>query len=213
MKIRVILFDDHRERRDGLELLINSIGTMECIATYNDCRHVLKNVQDTNPDVVLMDIDMPFVHGIDGVRTIRSKYPDLKILMQTVFEDEKKVFAAICAGANGYILKQTNPLKLIDSISEVLEGGAPMTPTIAAKVLELFHKSQKITIRKDFELTKRELEILAFLVKGYSYKMIAKECFISYPTVNTHISRIYKKLQVQSASGAVSKALKEGLVD
>jgi DNA-binding NarL/FixJ family response regulator len=133
--------------------------------------------------------------------------------MQTVFEDEKKVFAAICAGANGYILKQTNPLKLIDSISEVLEGGAPMTPTIAAKVLELFHKSQKITIRKDFELTKRELEILAFLVKGYSYKMIAKECFISYPTVNTHISRIYKKLQVQSASGAVSKALKEGLVD
>lgn len=213
MKIRIVLFDDNAQRRDGLELLINSIETMQCIATFSDCRNVLENIKATNPDVVLMDIDMPHINGIEGVRLIRTKYPKLKILMQTVFEDDQKVFAAICSGANGYILKQANPIKLIDSITEVIEGGAPMTPTIASKVLELFSKSQKVVSKKDFELTKRELEILNLLAKGFSYKMIANDCHISYPTVNSHVTNIYRKLQVQSVSGAVSKAIREGIID
>lgn len=132
--------------------------------------------------------------------------------MQTVFEDDDKVFAAICAGADGYILKQANPLKRIEAISEVMEGGAPMTPVIARKVLQLFNKLQKPPEKKSFDLSKRELEILGLLVKGYGYKMIANECHISYPTVNTHVSSIYGKLKVQNVDGAVSHAIKEGLV-
>src|ERR1700722_14999562 len=140
VKTRVVIFDDNAQRRDGLKMLINSMGVMECVGCFEDCRNVLEHVDNTKPDVVLMDIDMPFINGIEGVRIIRTKYPDLKILMQTVFEDDDKVFAAVCAGADGYILKQANPLKLIEAISEVLEGGAPMTPTIARKVLQLFNK-------------------------------------------------------------------------
>ncbi len=215
MKTRVTIFDDNAQRRDGLSMLINSMGLMECVGAYNDCRDVLLHIAASKPEVVLMDIDMPFVNGIEGVRIIRTQYPDLKILMQTVFEDDDKVFAAICAGADGYILKQTNPLKLIEAISEVLEGGAPMTPVIARKVLQLFSKhnaAPRAVQNQDFDLSKRELEILNLLVKGYSYKMIANECNISYPTVNTHVSSIYSKLKVQSVGGAVSIAIKQGLV-
>lgn len=186
--------------------------TMECVGTFHDCRNVLQDVEQSQPNVVLMDINMPHVDGIKGVEIIRRKHPELKILMQTVFEDDDKVFAAICAGADGYILKQTNPLKLIESITEVMEGGAPMTPTIAHKVLQLFNKRQQLIPKKDFDLTSRELEVLNLLVKGFSYKMIANECHISYATVNSHVTNIYRKLKVQSVAGAVSTAIREGLV-
>ena len=212
MKTRVVIFDDNPQRRDGLKMLINAMGLMECIGCFDDCRDVLHNIETTKPDVVLMDIDMPHVNGIEGVSIIRTKYRDLKILMQTVFEDDEKVFAAICAGADGYILKQTNPLKLIEAISEVLDGGAPMTPAIARKVLQLFSKQNKSSEKKSFDLTKRELEILELLVKGYSYKMIANERHVSYSTVNSHVTSIYAKLKVESVGGAVAKAIKEGLV-
>jgi DNA-binding NarL/FixJ family response regulator len=212
MSIRVAIFDDNPKRRDGLTLLIDSMDNMECCGAFNDCREVLMHIENSRPDVVLMDIDMPYVNGIEGVAIIREVHPDLKILMQTVFEDDDKIFAAVCAGANGYILKQTNPLKLIEAIIEVKEGGAPMTPIIANKVLKLFHKQNSIYKKHSFDLTKRELEILQLLVKGYSYKMIADECFISYPTVNSHISNIYQKLHVQSSAGAVAVAIREGLV-
>jgi DNA-binding NarL/FixJ family response regulator len=213
VKTQVAIFDDNAKRREGLELLINSMDDMECSGIFNDCRNVLSKVKQSNPDVILMDIDMPFVNGIEGVKIIREHDPDLKILMQTVFEDDEKVFAAICAGANGYILKQANPLTLISSITEVLEGGGPMTPIIAKKVLDLFSKEHSRPKREDFDLTKRELDILRLLVKGFSYKMIADECNISYPTVNSHVSSIYRKLKVQSAAGAVSKAIRKGIVD
>jgi len=210
--IRVVVFDDNSQRRDGLELLINAMDNMECVACYNDCRDVLARVEESNPDVVLMDIDMPHVNGIDGTLLLKDKYPELKILIQTVFEDDNKVFAAICAGANGYILKQTEPSVMIKAISEVLEGGAPMTPVIANKVLALFHNQNKTAKVNNFSLSQRELEVLQFLAQGYSYKMIANECHISYPTVNTHVTNIYAKLQVESVGGAVYKAMKEGLV-
>jgi DNA-binding NarL/FixJ family response regulator len=212
VKIRVAIFDDNVERRQALKLLIEAMPDMECVAMFPDCRNVIEKITNSRPDVVLMDIDMPHVDGVQGVVEIRKVYPDLKILMQTVFEDNDKIFAAICAGANGYMLKQESPLKLLDAISEVFRGGSPMTPVIATKVLSYFKNSQGSPSKEKFNLTGRELEILEYLVKGYSYKMIAAECHVSYPTVNTHISNIYNKLQVQSASGAVSVALKEGLV-
>ncbi|MGB6035202.1 MAG: response regulator transcription factor [Cryomorphaceae bacterium] len=212
MKTRVAIFDDNLERREGLFLLLETIDNLECVGLFNDCRNVIADVESSKPDVVLMDIDMPHVNGIEGVLEIRKVHPDLKILMQTVFEDDDKIFAAICAGADGYILKQANPMKLIDAIKEVMEGGAPMTPVIAAKVLKLFQKNSGSKKQETFDLTKRELEILNLLVKGYSYKMIAEECHISYPTVNSHISKIYFKLKVQSSAGAVAIAVREGLV-
>ncbi len=211
-RIRVVIFDDNPKRRDGLSMLIDSTETMECVGVFNDCSEVVKNLEDTVPDVVLMDIDMPNVNGIEGLLALRPHFPEVKVLMQTVFEDDEKVFAAICAGADGYILKQAQPVTLLEGITEVLEGGAPMTPTIARKVLQLFNKQNSLVKIDDFKLTARELEILGFLVKGYSYKMIAAELFVSYPTVNTHISNIYSKLHVQSSAGAVALAIREGLV-
>lgn len=212
MNARVAIFDDNAKRREGLQLLVDSLSEHTWVGSFEDCSNVLENVNECNPDLILMDIDMPKVNGIEGVERIRKSNNEVKILMQTVFEDDEKVFAAICAGADGYILKQAEASKLLEAIDEVLDGGAPMTPVIARKVLQLFSKQNRKAANKDFDLTKREQEILEYLVKGYSYKMIAEACFISYPTVNTHVSKIYKKLQVESAAGAVSKALKEGLV-
>jgi DNA-binding NarL/FixJ family response regulator len=212
MNTRVAIFDDNAQRRKGLSMLLEMTPNMDCVGLYNDCSNVLDDIEKCKPDVILMDIDMPYVNGIEGVTLIRTKHPDIKILMQTVFEDDKKVFAAICAGADGYILKQTNPMKLMEAISEVIEGGAPMTPVIARKVLQIFTGSQKTVQKKEFNLSERELEILELLVKGYGYNMIADECCISYSTVNSHVTKIYSKLQVQSATGAVSVAFREGLV-
>lgn len=212
MKYRIVIFDDNKNRRDSLRTLISMIDDMECVGEFEDCRQVLDKIDLSQPDLVLMDIDMPFVNGIEGVTLIRTKYPTLKIIMQTVFEDNDKVFSAICAGADGYILKQTAPNKLLDGMREVMEGGAPMSPVIAKKVLSLVKIQDRIFSKSDFELTKRELEILKYLAMGYSYKMIAEACFISYATVNTHISNIYTKLKVESVGGAVSIALNKGLI-
>jgi len=212
VNIRVAVFDDNANRRDGLKLLIDSCGTMECVGVWADCRDVLQHVTTTVPDVVLMDIDMPHVDGIEGVKRIRSQFKDIRILMQTVFEDSGKIFEAILAGADGYLLKQTSPTELLDGIVEVVNGGAPMTPAVAKKVLRLAAHKGARTSTNDFSLTERETEILKLLVDGYSYKLIAEHCGISYATVNTHVSHIYEKLQVKSAASAVSLALREGLV-
>lgn len=212
MKYRIVIFDDNKSRRDSLKILISMIDDMECVGEFEDCRQVLDRISHSQPDLVLMDIDMPHVNGIEGVKLIRTKYPTLKIIMQTVFEDNDKVFSAICAGADGYILKQTAPNKLLDGMREAMEGGAPMSPVIAKKVLSLVKIQDKIFKKSDFELTKRELEILKYLAMGYSYKMIAEACFISYATVNTHVSNIYTKLKVESVGGAVSIAINNGLI-
>jgi len=211
MDIRVAVFDDNAKRREGLQLLIDSTDNMSCVGAWPDCREVVRHVAETTPDVVLMDIDMPHVDGIEGVTLIRRQFKDVKILMQTVLEDNARIFAAILAGADGYLLKQTSPVKLLEGIVEVTHGGAPMTPVIAAKVLKLF--AQRSTIKNtDFQLTEREVEILKLLVDGFSYKMIAAQCGISYATVNTHVSHIYEKLQVKGVASAVSLAVREGLV-
>jgi len=211
MKKRIAVFDDNDNRREGLELLIGMTDDMICVGSYSDCSNVLKNIDSILPDVILMDIDMPRVNGIEGVKIIRKKYPDVKILMQTVFEDDDKIFASICAGADGYILKKAQPQELMRAIAEVLEGGAPMTPSISRQVIRLVNKqNNKTTV--DFHLTTREHEILSLLVQGLSYKMIADRCNISQPTVNSHIQHIYEKLHVSSGIEAVAKAIEQNIV-
>lgn len=195
-----------------MELLINSTEDLQCVGAYEDCSFVVEKIKVCEPDVVLMDINMPNVNGIDGLKLIKQHYPDIKVLMQTIFEEDDKIFAAVCAGADGYILKKTPPSKLIDGILEMVNGGAPMTPTVARQVLRLMSVQNKKHIIPDFNLSPRELEILGLLVQGLSYKMIADKCSISYPTVNTHIKHIYEKLQVHSVVEAVTKAIEQKIV-
>lgn len=212
MDKRIVIFDDNIKRRESLEMLIDLSDDMICVGSFPDCSNVLNNIDKSEPDLVLMDIDMPNVNGIAGVTIIRTKYPHLKILMQTVFEDDEKLFACIRAGADGYILKKTQPLELLDAINEALEGGAPMTPSIARQVLRFVGSTENKQKSEDFKLTARETEILSLLVQGLSYKMIASRCFVSLPTVNSHVQHIYEKLQVNTAVEAVTKAIGNKIV-
>ena len=210
--ITIAIFDDHKERRDALKLLISFQEDMHCIADFEDCTDLVNNLAETPPDVVLMDIQMPGLNGIEGVKLLHKYYPDTYIVMQTVFEDDEKIFSCLQSGAHGYILKKASPEKLIESIREVMDGGAPMTPVIARRVLKFFSKQFTKGNPEDYDLSKREVEILNHLVKGYSHKMIAAELFISIFTVKNHIKKIYQKLQVHSVSEAVSTAFQKGIV-
>ncbi|MBK8887728.1 MAG: response regulator transcription factor [Saprospiraceae bacterium] len=212
MDKRIVIFADNIKRRESLEMLIDLSDDMICVGSFPDCSNVLNNIDKSEPDLVLMDIDMPNVNGIEGVTIIRTKYPNLKILMQTVFEDDEKLFACIRAGADGYILKKTQPLELLDAINEALEGGAPMTSSIARQVLRFVGSTENKQKSEDFKLTARETEILSLLVQGLSYKMIASRCFVSLPTVNSHVQHIYEKLQVNTAVEAVTKAIGNKIV-
>ncbi len=210
---RIVIFDDNDNRREGLDLLLSLSDGFDCVGTFRDCSHVLEDIKNTNPDVVLMDIDMPLVNGIEGVKKIRTLYPNLKILMQTVFEDDDKIFQSICAGADGYILKKATPNELMKAIEEVMEGGAPMTPSIARQVLRMVNKPASQQAIPNFDLTPRQLEILSLLVEGLSYKMISARCQISLPTVSSHMQAIFEKLQVNSGTEAVAKALHNKIID
>jgi DNA-binding NarL/FixJ family response regulator len=210
--LRIIIFDDSRNVRESVEMLLSTTEDMEFAAGFESCKDLLKEIALLRPDVVLMDIDMPSMSGIDAVRLLRTKFPVLPVLMLTGFEDDEKVFDSICAGANGYVLKNANMESLIQYISEVYHGGAPMTPVIARKVLNQFSKLQPAkSVQDEFKsLSSREKEVLNLLVKGKSYKMIADELFIGFETVHSHVSRIYKKLQVSSVVEAVSKTITIG---
>lgn len=210
--MKVILFEDNHNLRIGLYQLINGSAGFECVGAFENCSNLLKNIKDTHPDIILMDIGMPGINGIEAVKMIREKYPDLKILMQTIFEEDEKIFDSILAGANGYILKNTTPSRILDALKEIHDGGAPMSPSIATKVLKMV--SQPVTASKTnhFNLSDREKEILSCLVKGMSYKLIADACFISIDTVRHHIRNIYDKLQVHSKGEAVARAIKGNIV-
>jgi DNA-binding NarL/FixJ family response regulator len=210
--IKIAIFEDNASRREGLRLLIDAMEGMECTGAHEDCTDIVAHVAKEKPDVILMDINMPNVDGIEGLKLVKAAFPEIKVIMSTIFEEENKILEAISAGADGYLLKQNSPLKLLDGIVEVMNNGAPMTPTVAKKVLKLLNKQQKSSAGPSFDLTQREQEILGLLVEGYSYKMIAGKIFVTYATVNKHISNIYSKLQVKSVAAAVSKAVKEGLV-
>ena len=212
MNIRVAIFDDNKNLLNSLFQLINGSAGFECTGAFPNCHELLDDLKKSAPDVVLMDIEMPGISGIEAVRLIKKNFPKIKILMETIFEDDEKVFASICNGAEGYILKNTPPAMILASIREVYEGGAPMTPSIASKVLKMF-RSQTSPVEEDnSNLSPREREILSCLVDGMSYKSIAEKCFISIDTVGGHIRKIYEKLQVHSKSEAVVKAIRGKIV-
>lgn len=192
-------------------MLINGSDGFEVLAGYKNCNNVVDEVEAWKPDVILMDIDMPGVNGIEGLKLIRQKNQDVKILMLTVFDDNKNVFESLKAGANGYVLKKTAPAKLLEYISEAASGGAPMTASIATQVLKMFSGIEN-PVHADYNLSEREKQVLQFLVNGYSYKMIAAEMFIAIDTVRSHIKKIYEKLHVNSKSEAVAKAFKDKIV-
>jgi DNA-binding NarL/FixJ family response regulator len=212
MEIKVAIFEDNAALRKSLELLVDSEEGMLCAGAFPDANRLVQKLELAQPDVILMDINMPGVSGIEAVQLIKEKFTSIQILMQTVFEDNDKIFAAICAGASGYLLKKTPPKKIIEAIRETYAGGAPMTPSVAVKVLDMF-RLQSTTPKNEFiDLSEREKEILALLVKGKSYHAIAAACFISIDTVGTHVKHIYKKLHVHSKGEAVAKAIRQKLV-
>jgi DNA-binding NarL/FixJ family response regulator len=183
---------------------------MKCLADFPDCSFVLENMKEFQPDVVLMDIEMPNVDGISGVSIIKKNFPGIRIIMQTVFEDDEKIFASLQAGAEGYILKKASAEKIIQSIEEVFHGGAYMTPSVALRVMQHFNKPAKLN--EEYSLTPKEKEVLKYLSEGLSYKMVADRLGISYFTVNAHVKKIYEKLHVHSLGEAVSLALKNSIV-
>lgn len=211
--IRVVLFDDNKDLRDMFRMLVDAQADMVCVAVHPDLSQLMRDIDAARPDVIVMDIQMPGMNGIEGVKAIRARYPQAHILMQTVFEDDDKVFDAICAGANGYILKTAAVEDLVKAIREVHAGGSAMTPAIAFKVLERFRVNAPPTEpASDPGLSEREKQVLALLVKGHSYKMVAVDLGLSYHTVDSHIRRIYEKLHVRSSTEAVSKALNNRIV-
>lgn len=208
MPARITIFEDNDALRESLVVLLKNTGEYEVTGDYNHCRDASTIARVYKPDVVLMDIDMPGSSGIEGVRLVKEARPETNVIMYTVFEDDDKLFQCLCAGANGYLLKKTSPALLFDAIQEVLNGGAPMSPSIAKKVLSSFQKGKS----NKYDLSERETEVLQHLIKGYSAKMIAAELAISFDTARFHLKNIYRKLHVNCGKEAIAKALSEHIV-
>jgi len=213
--IKVVLYEDNNQLREGLAMLIQGSEGFSVINTYRNCNHVEEDIKQDQPDIVLMDIDMPGIGGIEGIKLIRKQNDTCKILMLTVFDDRKSVFEAIRAGADGYLLKKTQPAKLLEHLKDLYEGGSPMTASIARQIIEMFnqfHEGPEKKKGEEYKLTQREKDVLQLMVKGYTYKVAADELFISLETIRSHIKNIYEKLHVNSKSEAVAKVFKDRLL-
>ena len=215
MEIRIAIFEDNKLIRDALEAILNGTPGFKCTGTFPDCNSIDRDIKRSEPDVVLMDIEMPGTNGIEATKKITENFPQIKVLIQTVFNDSEKIFKALCAGASGYILKSETPAKQLEAIDEVFNGGAPMSPAIAKKIMQFFLQKNVILVVPedgDFQLSEREKNILSLMSQGNNFKAIAEQAFISYETVRTHVKRIYKKLHVASRAEAILKAQQQGLV-
>jgi two-component system, NarL family, response regulator LiaR len=211
--IKVVIFEDIADIREFLSETIRSSDELQLVGAYPNALEVVEIIKHKNPDVVLMDLQMPGITGIEAIRLVKEENLDVQILVQTVFEDNAHIFAAICAGASGYILKDSTPERYIEAIIETYQGGSPMPPTIARKMLTMFQTQNNSVINaehKDLSIT--EKKVLDCLVKGMSYKLIADECKISFSTVNFHLKNIYRKLHVNSATEAIVKAQQRQLI-
>ncbi len=196
---KIFIYDDSKDRRDSLKALLGLNDNLTIVGDAASCKNVLAEIDSAQPDVVLMDINMPEVDGLEGLKLIKKNHPEIKVLMQTAFDDSDKIFTSIKNGASGYILKSDKPQRILQAIEEVLEGGAAMNPGIAQKVLDFF-KPQALKS----PLSSKENEVLALLAEGLSYKMVADKMGVSYYTVNTHAKHIYEKLHIQSLGEAIA---------
>src|SRR5688572_8704971 len=215
MSLRIAIFDDNRNIRDSIGLLLMTEPDFELVGSFCHVLDCVEDIRESRPDVVLMDIEMPGMTGIEAVIKIKKEFPHVQILMQTVFEDDDRVFDSICAGASGYLLKNFLNTKLVDSIRELQYGGSPMSPSIARKVLNKMQSVSSVIKPEqapDYHLTAREKEVLSCLVNGLSYKMIGAELNISYETVRSHVKKIYEKLHVASLTEVVAKAIHQRIV-
>jgi DNA-binding NarL/FixJ family response regulator len=215
MSLRIAIFDDNKNIRESIKMLLDTVPDFEVVGSYSHVLDCVDDVKECRPDVVLMDIEMPGMTGIEAVKQIKKEFPQVQVLMQTVFEDDDRVFDSICSGASGYILKNFLNTKLIDSITELQYGGSPMSPSIARKVLNKMQQIPQFVRPEEapnYDLTPREKEVLSCIVEGLAYKMIADKLTISYETVRSHVKKIYEKLHVASLTEAVSKAMKERIV-
>jgi len=209
--VRVVIIEDLLEVREGLAVLINGTSGFECTGRFRTMEEALAGVEASRPAVILTDIGLPGMNGIEGTRILSARYPDVPILALSVYGDDENVFAAICAGASGYLLKNTPPARLLQALTEVVAGGAPMSPEIARRVITLF-RDFRPPERASYRLTPQETELLRLMVDGHHYKTAAREMGISTHTVSFHLKHIYQKLQVHSKSEAVAKALRERLI-
>jgi DNA-binding NarL/FixJ family response regulator len=215
MNLRIAIFDDNKNIRESITLLLKTVPEFEVAGSFSHVLDCVEDVKECKPDIVLMDIEMPAMTGIEAVRAIKKELPHIQVLMQTVFEDDDRVFDSICAGASGYILKNQLNTRLIDAIKELQYGGSPMSPSIARKVLSKLQQiPQHVVPEKapDYQLTPREKEVLTCLVNGLSYKMIGAELNIGYETVRSHVKKIYEKLHVASLTEVVAKAINQRIV-
>lgn len=204
--IRVAVFEDNYLLRDGYAQLINGMPGFTCTGAFDNASDIVLKIKRSEPEVILMDVEMPGITGIAATQIIKEQFPHIYIIIQTVFEDEDKIFQAIQAGANGYILKKTNPIKILEAITDVMNGGAPITPSIAAKTLQLFRKqSLSAPLQKQEQLNERQKEILECIVAGLSYKLIAEKLFVSIDTVRYHVKNIYSILHVNSRYELLAK--------
>ena len=212
-EIRVAIFEDNPIMMDAYRSILNGSPGYSCTGSFTSCNNWKHDIGISHPDVILMDIEMTGVNGIKATGLIKKEFPDVKILIQTVFEDDGKIFEALCAGASGYILKNTSPVKMLEAVTDVQNGGVAFTPSVATKVVTLFQQFiAPMAIVKNYHLTEREKEILHLLTEGIPMPGIAEKVFLSYHTVRDHVKNIYQKLHVASATEAVAKALKEKLV-
>jgi len=207
---KVAIVEDQREIREGLGQLINSTPGHRCTGIYASMEDALEKIPHNLPDLVLSDIGLPGMDGINGIRILKERYPELLILMLTVYDDNERIFDAICAGACGYLLKKTPWPKLVEALKEAVEGGSPMSPEVARRVITLFRQI-KPPKQSEYDLTPHETRLLRMLVEGHSYKTAAAELNVSVNTIKFHLRHIYDKLQVHTKSEAVAKALRHGL--
>jgi len=210
-KILVSIYEDNAKLRELLEMLIGNTEGFAIAGSYPDCSHVTEDIKRDCPGVVIMDIDMPGRSGIEGVRLIKEIDVNIRVVMHTVFDDDDRLFKCLTNGADGYLLKKDSWAHLVDAIREVFEGGAPMSPGIATRVLKVFHNT-KPSGKQEYHITDREQQVLELLAKGFSYRMIGIEYSISPETVKRHLKNIYQKLHVQCGPEAVAKAIREKII-
>lgn len=210
MAHRVLIYEDNHRLRQSLEILLNDEQLFKVAGAFPDCNKAAEEVIELDAELVVMDIDMPGIGGVEGVKQIKQAAPLTKVVMHTMFDDDTRIFDSICAGADGYLLKNTSPMQLIHSLQEVMQGGAPMSPFVAQKVFQFFRNQQQPV--SDFNLTNRETIILELLVKGNSYKMIADKSNVTIDTVKKHLQNIYHKLHVNCGTEAVAKALQHKII-